>query len=209
MVYVSDAGTPAISDPGARLTHAAREAGLRVMPLPGASSITTALSAAGLIDDGRFVFEGFLSTRAQERASAVQSLAAESRAVVLLESPHRIVALAGALAVLGGRRVTVARELTKQYEQVHTLSCEALAGWLGEDAHRQRGEFVLVIHPAAQASSDDARGREAVQLLLAEGLPVKSAARLAATLTGIPRNALYELALALKREGAADTDEPA
>lgn len=206
VVYVSDAGTPAISDPGARLVHAAREAGLRVMPLPGASSITTALSAAGLIDDGRFVFEGFLPTRSQERASAVQSLVGQPRAVVLLESPHRIAALAQALAALGGRRVTVARELTKQYEQVHTLSCEGLAGWLAEDAHRQRGEFVLVIHPASPSSHEDTRGREAVQLLLAEGLPVKSAARLAATLTGAPRNALYELALALKREGATDAD---
>ena len=195
---VSDAGTPAVSDPGARLVAAVRDAGLPVVPLPGASSVTTAISAAGLAGDGQFVFAGFLPTKPGERASAVDALAAEPRAVVLLEAPHRIAALAHALAALGARPVTVGRELTKQFEQIATLPCAELPAWLAADAQRQRGEFALVLHPAdadSAAAGDDDR---VLRLLLAE-LPLKSAVRLAAEITGAPRNALYERALALKK----------
>ena len=203
VAYVSDAGTPAISDPGARLVAACRAAHVRVLPLPGASSVTTALSVAGLAGDGHFVFAGFLPTKSGERTHAVQALAAEPRAVVLLEAPHRIAALADALATLGERRVTVARELTKQFEQIATTTCAALPAWLAQDAQRQRGEFALVLHPQEMhATAHDSE--RLLRLLLAE-LPLKSAVRLAAEITGAPRNALYEQALALKAADDADS----
>ena len=196
VAYVSDAGTPAVSDPGARLAAACAQAGLRVLPLPGASSVTTAVSAAGLAGDGAFVFQGFLPAKAGERQAAVAALAGEPRAVVLLEAPHRIGPLAEALAALGARAVTVARELTKQFEQIATVACAELPAWLAADAQRRRGEFVLVLHPAAAgAGADD--GDRVLRLLLAE-LPLKSAVKLAAEITGAPRNSLYERALALQ-----------
>ena len=202
VAYVSDAGTPAISDPGARLAAACAHAGLRVVPLPGASSVTTALSAAGLVGDGRFVFAGFLPVKSVERQAAVTALAQEARTVVLLEAPHRITALAQAVAALGERLITVARELTKQFEQIVTLPCAELPAWLAADAQRQRGEFALVLHPLAAAPhASDAEAERVLRLLMAE-LPVKSAVKLAADITGAPRNALYERALALKAGGA-------
>ena len=198
VAYVSDAGTPAISDPGARLVAAVRQAGYRVMPLPGASSVTTALSASGMTGDSGFVFAGFLSSKATERQLAVQKLAQESRAVVLLEAPHRIEALAQALAVLGQRRVTLGRELTKQFEQIETLPAQELSAWLAEKPERLRGEFVLVLH---DAPVDDATGEglRVLQLLLPE-LPLKTAVKLAAEISGESKNTLYDLALALKKE---------
>ena len=197
VAYVSDAGTPAISDPGARLVAAVRQAGFRVMPLPGASSVTTALSASGMTGDSGFVFAGFLSSKATERQLAVQHLAQESRAVVLLEAPHRIEALALALAALGPRRVTLGRELTKQFEQIETLPAQDLSAWLAEKPERLRGEFVLVLH---DAPVEDATGEglRVLQLLLPE-LPLKSAVKLAAEISGESNNTLYDLALALKK----------
>ena len=197
LAYVSDAGTPGISDPGARLVAAVRAAGLGVMPLPGASSVTTALSAAGLVQEGGFVFAGFLPTKTGERETAVRALAQEQRAVVLLEAPHRIEALAAALAALGDRFVTVGRELTKQFEQIQTIAAGELPAWFAADPNRQRGEFVLVVHGAAVApdAGDDLR---VLKLLLAE-LPLKTAVKLAADITGSPKNALYDMALALKK----------
>ncbi len=195
VAYVSDAGTPAISDPGARLVQAVRAAGFRVLPLPGASSITTLLSAAGMTGEG-FIFTGFLPSKATERGHAVQALAQENRAVVLLEAPHRIEALAQALSVLGTRTLTVGRELTKQFEQIETLAACDFPAWLAQRPEHQRGEFVLVVHdqPAAATQGD---GDRILQCLLAE-LPVKTAVKLAAEISGEPRNALYERALALK-----------
>ncbi|WP_298931093.1 16S rRNA (cytidine(1402)-2'-O)-methyltransferase [uncultured Ramlibacter sp.] len=200
IAYASDAGTPAVSDPGARLVAAVHAAGLRVVPLPGASSVIAALSVAGAVaDDGAFVFAGFLPAKAGERDAAVQLLAQEPRAVVLLEAPHRIEALARALAVLGERPLTVGRELTKQFEQVQTLACAAFAGWLEADPQRSRGEFALVLHPSVQAvQADD--GMRVLELLLKE-LPVKSAVKLAAEIAGGSRNELYEAALKLKNGG--------
>ena len=197
VAYVSDAGTPAISDPGARLVAAVRQAGFRVMPLPGASSVTTALSASGMTGDSGFVFAGFLSSKATERQLAVQKLAQESRAVVLLEAPHRIEALAQALAVLGPRPITLGRELTKQFEQIETLPAQDLSAWLAEKPERLRGEFVLVLH---DAPVDDVTGEglRVLQLLLPE-LPLKTAVKLAAEISGESKNTLYDLALALKK----------
>lgn len=200
VAYVSDAGTPALSDPGARLVAAARAAGFAVVPLPGASSVTTALSVAGIAEDAGFVFRGFLPSKAGERDTAVQALATEQRAVVLLEAPHRIEALARALAALGPRAVTVGRELTKQFEQIAQTTAQELPGWLAADAQRTRGEFVLVLHPLPdQAPVQDLR---VLQLLLPE-LPLKTAVRLAAEITGQARNDLYAQALALRQDGAA------
>jgi len=201
VAYVSDAGTPAISDPGARLVAGVRQAGMTVVPLPGASSVTTALSVAGVAgadaqQNGGFVFAGFLSAKNSERSAEVQALALEARAVVLLEAPHRIEALALALADLGPRPLTVGRELTKQFEDITTLAAENFPAWLAQDANRTRGEFVLVLHPAPLVSTTGPDSR-VLKLLLAE-LPLKTAVKLAAEITGEPRNALYELALTLK-----------
>jgi 16S rRNA (cytidine1402-2'-O)-methyltransferase len=201
VAYVSDAGTPGVSDPGARLVAAVHAQGLRAIPLPGSSSVTSAISVAGITDEAGhgFVFAGFLPSKSGERAVAVQALAEEARAVVLLEAPHRIEAMAQALAVLGPRKVTVGRELTKQFEEVATVACEGLSAWLTGDANRLRGEFALVLHPmpvAPQAGGDT----RILKLLLAE-LPLKTAVKLAAEITGEPRNALYELALSLKGNG--------
>lgn len=199
VVYASDAGTPAVSDPGARLVAAVREAGLRVVPLPGASSVTAALSVAGAVaGDGAFVFAGFLPAKAGERDAAVAALAAEPRTVILLEAPHRIEAAAQSLAALGDRVVTVARELTKQFEEVAATPCAQLPAWLAADAQRSRGEFVLVLHAQPQARAAD-EGLRVLALLLKE-LPVKSAVKLAAEITGAPRNELYDAALRMKTE---------
>ena len=201
VAYVSDAGTPAVSDPGARLVAAVRAAGLAVMPLPGASSVTAVLSVAGMTDNsggGGFVFAGFLPSKAMERERAVLALQAESRAVVILEAPHRIEALAKALGVLGDRPVTVGRELTKQFEEIATVPAQDFAAWVAAGPQRTRGEFALVLHAVPeQAAAED--GTRVLQLLLAE-LPLKTAVKLAADITGGGRNELYDLALKLKKE---------
>lgn len=197
VAYASDAGTPAVSDPGARLAAAVAQDGLRVVPLPGASSVTAVLSVAGAMgDDGAFVFAGFLPSKAGERDAAVARLAQEVRPVVLLEAPHRIDALAKSLAALGDRPVTIGRELTKQFEEVSTQRCRDLPAWLAMDAKRSRGEFALVLH-AAPASPGTGDGPRVLELLLAE-LPLKTAVKLAAEITGASRNELYETALKLK-----------
>ena len=206
VAYISDAGTPAVSDPGARLVAAVRAAGLSVMPLPGASSVTTALSAAGISgisSELGFVFTGFLPSKAGERDQAVLQLQAEGRAVVILEAPHRIEALAQAMVPLGDRLITVGRELTKQFEEIATVACGQFPAWLAGSTQRVRGEFALVLHPAAQAVPQD-DGRR-VLLLLLDQLPLKTAVKLAADITGAPRNDLYDMALKLKQARHLDT----
>ncbi|MHB1199615.1 MAG: 16S rRNA (cytidine(1402)-2'-O)-methyltransferase [Polaromonas sp.] len=205
VAYVSDAGTPAVSDPGARLVAAVRDAGLRVIPLPGASSVIAVLSAAGVTraqgsaDSGTgFVFAGFLPSKASERDQAIGALRIDTRATVILEAPHRIEALARAMAVLQGRPVTVGRELTKQFEEIATLPAQDFAAWLAASPQRTRGEFALVLH-ASDAQEGPEDGTRVLQLLLTE-LPLKTAVKLAAEITGAPRNELYETALKLKNE---------
>ena len=202
VAYVSDAGTPGISDPGARLVAQLRDQGLRVIPLPGASSVSALLSAAGIDDTAApgFVFAGFLPAKAAERAAALETLQAQARAVVLLEAPHRIEALAQALAVWGPRAVTIGRELTKQFEEIHTLPAAELAAWLAADSNRLRGELTLVLHPAANAVA--AVQDDRVLALLMEHLPLKTAVQLAAQISGESKNALYARALALKEKPA-------
>jgi 16S rRNA (cytidine1402-2'-O)-methyltransferase len=201
VVYLSDAGTPGISDPGARLVALVQAAGLRVMPIPGASSVTTVLSASGCAGDGQFVFLGFLPSKASERQTAVLAMAAEPRAQVFLEAPHRIEAVAKDLAVLGERQLTVGRELTKQFEEVALMPARAFVDWLQASPQRSKGEFALVLHPLVQEKQDLIEAERVLDLLLAE-LPTKSAVRLAAQISGAPRNRLYELALQKKPEAS-------
>ena len=200
VAYVSDAGTPGISDPGARLAHAVAAQGLRVMPIPGASSVTALLSACGSTkaQDAGFVFWGFLPAKGAERTSALQALTAEPRAQVLLESPHRMGTLASDLSILGERPVTVGRELTKQFEEVATLSAQQLPTWLAHSPQRLRGEFTLVVHHAPQHTDEMAQARRVLALLLAQ-VPVKTAVRLTADITGQARNLLYPLALQMQQ----------
>ena len=214
VAYVSDAGTPAVSDPGSRLVAAVAAAGLRVMPLPGASSVTTVLSVAGCIaaDTSRgsqvagFVFAGFLPTKGQERAAALKQLAIEPKAVVILEAPHRIDVLFKDLSLLGARQVTVGRELTKQFESVVTMPAANLMAWLTSSADNARGEFALVVHPqplldkASSSAADDFINTSATELLtrLLQELPLKTAVQVVMDVSGLPKNALYELALQIK-----------
>ncbi|MBC7547349.1 MAG: 16S rRNA (cytidine(1402)-2'-O)-methyltransferase [Polaromonas sp.] len=203
VAYVSDAGTPAVSDPGARLVAATQAAGLRVLPLPGASSITTALSVAGLAGDSGFVFAGFLPTKAGEREQAVAKLQADARATVILEAPHRIEALARAMTPLGTRRLTVGRELTKQFEEIATVHSQDFAAWLAANPQRTRGEFALVLHPApgADVPTGNEEAFKVLQLLMTE-LPLKTAVKLAAEISGAPRNELYDAALKFKNQAS-------
>lgn len=203
VAYVSDAGTPGISDPGTHLVAAVRAQGLRIIPLPGASSVTTLMSVAGAGDGGHgatgFVFAGFLSGKAGERSQAIEALATQEQAVVLLEAPHRIEALAKALAVLGPREITVGRELTKQFEEIATIPAQDFASWVAQDGNRLRGEFALVLHPLARAVDAGTHDTRVLKLLL-EHVPLKTAVMLAADITGEARNALYELALSLRKD---------
>jgi 16S rRNA (cytidine1402-2'-O)-methyltransferase len=201
VAYVSDAGTPAVSDPGAALVAAVRAAGHRCVPLPGASSSVAALSVCGDAHGGGFRFVGFLPAKAGERRDALTSLGPGT--TVLFEAPHRIAALAQALAEhLPARSVTVCRELTKQFESIDTLPADALPAWLAADPHRSRGEFVLVLHAVAatpaNAEALPADAERTLALLLDEGLPLKQAVQLAAAITGASRNRLYGRALELR-----------
>ena len=202
VAYLSDAGTPAISDPGAKLVAMVQAAGFRVIPIPGASSVTALLSVSGCQGDGSFVFLGFLPSKSTERQTAIQAMAQEARAQVFLEAPHRIEAVAKDMALLGERMLSVGRELTKQFEEVAVLPANKLSAWLGESAQRSKGEFALVLHPLAVAAPGLAEAERVLDLLLAE-LPTKSAVRLAAQISGAPRNTLYALALQKK---PGDTD---
>jgi 16S rRNA (cytidine1402-2'-O)-methyltransferase len=197
VAFVSDAGTPGVSDPGSKLVAGVRAAGLRVVPLPGASSVTTLLSVAGITHSDHFSFMGFLPTKAMERDAAILKLQTHASSIVLLEAPHRIEAVAKALGVLGERLITIGRELTKQFEEIATLPAAAFYDWLQQDSNRTRGEFALVLHPLTlEAMHDDAP--RILKLLLAE-LPLKTAVKLASDITGAPRNAMYETALLLKK----------
>lgn len=197
VALVSDAGTPAVSDPGARIVAAVRAAGFRVVPLPGPCAAVAALSASGLADP-HFLFYGFLPAKAGQRRQALESLKAMPYALVFYEAPHRVVeAVEDLAAVLGERTLVIARELTKLFESIHSCPLAEAPAWMRADPNRQKGEFVLVVS-GAPAGADDGGGERVLKLLLADGLPVKQAARLAAAITGASKNALYERALQLK-----------
>ena len=201
LALVSDAGTPLVSDPGYRLVRAAREAGLRVSPVPGPSAVIAALSAAGLPSD-RFAFEGFLPARPAARRERLQRLAGEPRTLVFYEASHRIGETLADMATAfgGGRRAVVARELTKLFETVLDGTLDALHARVQSDADQRKGEFVVLVEPAG----DDADALLAeglrVQALLAGHLPPSTAARLAAEITGAPRKELYAAAQSGKDE---------
>lgn len=201
VALVSDAGTPLINDPGYTLVRAVRQAGVKVVPIPGPSALITALSVAGLPTD-RFVYEGFLSSKPAARRARLKELAQESRTLVFYESPHRILAtLADLRDVLGaGREAVVARELTKTFETLHGDQLGALCEWAEADSNQQRGEFVLVVAGASEVAESSEVDEEHLLQVLLEELPVKQAAGLAAKITGGKRNALYARALQLQKD---------
>jgi len=207
---VTDAGTPAISDPGAMLVAAVRAAGRRVIPVPGVSSAVAALSVAGASTPNGFRFVGFLPARGADRTRALERLLADPTTTVLFEAPHRMAALAGSLAAGSpARLVTIARELTKQFEAIDTLPASALPAWLEADGQRGRGEFVLVLHgvPGDGTDSGDSTRHDAMLRILLGELPLRQAASLAAALTGVSKNELYARALSL-RAGTREGDAP-
>ena len=201
VALVSDAGTPAVSDPGARIVDAVRKAGLNVVPLPGPSAAVTALSASGLVND-RFHFVGFLPAKSKQREAALAPLAREASTLVFYEAPHRIVDCVEALmaAFEPTRQVVFARELSKLFEEVHRCALGEALAWVKADQHRERGEFVVLVEGAvAETDEQDAEAERVLQILLTE-CSVKQAANLAAQITGRKKNALYERALQIKGE---------
>jgi 16S rRNA (cytidine1402-2'-O)-methyltransferase len=198
VALVSDAGTPAVSDPGALLVHAVRAAGLRVIPVPGPSAAMAALSSAGF-SEPHFLFYGFLPNRSAARLTALQTLVSYPCTLVFYEAPHRIVeCVADLCAVLGAeRQVVLAREITKLFETIHSCALRDAADWLQSDMNRQRGEFVLLVSGAVPQAGLAAETIGTLEKLLDE-LPLKQAVQLAAKITGAQRNALYQKALQLK-----------
>lgn len=206
VALITDAGTPAVSDPGAVVVRAVHEAGKRVIPIPGASAMTAALSASGLGDHG-FSFVGFLPAGKSDRAKALHALAAGHQALVFYESPHRVVESVGAMRdILGAERdVAICRELTKKFETIHRTTLAGAVDWLENDTNHQRGEFVIVVsNSSTGAPSGDELAKEqelerTLAILCAE-LPLKQAVSLAVQITGEKKNKVYDMALALKKD---------
>lgn len=200
VALVSDAGTPGVSDPGARLAFAARAAGYTVTPVPGASAAVAALSVAGMTAP-QFLFYGFLPPRAAERRSALATLAAYPFALVFFEAPHRIVdSVMDMRATLGRpRRIVIARELTKMFETIHACLLDDAADWLKAEDNRRKGEFVLIVEGAAPKAEGSEETQQTLEVLLSE-LPLKQAVALATKITGAKKNQLYDLALKMRGE---------
>lgn len=199
IALVSDAGTPGISDPGARIVDAVLAAGLRVTPLPGPSAAIAALSAGGLVSDS-FHFVGFLPARAGQRDAVLQSLRSMKATLVFYEAPHRIAESVQALAESfePGRKIVIARELTKLFEEIHRCRLSDAFAWLKSNPNHVKGEFVLLLEGAPEATSGEDVEATRVLSILLEELPVSQAAQLAARITGKKKKALYEHALRLK-----------
>ena len=221
VALVSDAGTPAVSDPGCRIVSAALSAGVRVVPVPGPSAAIAMISASGL-SEGPFHFEGFLPSRPRARDARLERLARMPHPFVLFEAPHRIAETLPAIAACCGaeRWIAIGRELTKKFEEIHRCQAGDAADWLAADPNRLRGEYVLVVAPAgaqpAGAGPDSAAGdrageanagepgedaatldpRKLLEALLEE-LPPSRAVRVATRATGLPHRQLYQLALEL------------
>jgi len=197
VALISDAGTPLVSDPGYKLVRAARQAGIRVVPIPGASAMVAALSAAGLPSD-RFAFEGFLPAKRGSRQNALAALAGETRTLIFYEAPHRVLeTLEDMATVFGGEReVVIARELTKTFETIHGGPLQEVVAWVAADPNQQRGEIVLLLRGAdRKAETDIDSEAERVMSVLLEELSVKQAAALGAKLTGVKKKLLYQWAL--------------
>lgn len=202
IALVTDAGTPGISDPGAIVVDVLREAGVKVVPVPGASAVIAALSASGITANG-YVFYGFLPASGSQRRKTLEALKGYSSTLVFYEAPHRIIECVEDLAkVLGGeRRITIARELTKTFETFHRCVLQDAKGWLEIDPNQQRGEFVLLVEAAAVVEEADiSEDAERILRLLLADLPLKQAVKLATEITGVKKNILYEFALKLKDE---------
>jgi 16S rRNA (cytidine1402-2'-O)-methyltransferase len=199
VALVSDAGTPGIADPGARVVAAVRGAGYRVVPVPGPSAVVTALSASGF-ENGRFLFCGFLPARGAERRGVLAELAAQAATLVFYEAPHRVTeCVADLCATLGGERdIVIARELTKIHETIHRCRLAEAVAWLEADDNNRRGEFVLVVAGAPEIRNPGEADYDVTLKVLLEELPLKQAVALAVKLTGGSRNVLYQRALALK-----------
>ena len=200
IALVTDAGTPGISDPGAIVVNILREAGMKVVPIPGASAVIAALSAAGIAAPG-FIFYGFLPASGAQRRRVLEDLKAQTTTLVFYEAPHRVVeSVADMAATLGiERRLTVARELTKTFETFHRCLLGEAEAWLQGDPNQQRGEFVLLVEaaPAKETGPVSEEAERILKLLLAE-IPLKQAVKLATEITGAKKNALYEFALQLQ-----------
>jgi 16S rRNA (cytidine1402-2'-O)-methyltransferase len=200
IAFITDAGTPLVSDPGFHLVRSARQAGLTVIPVPGACAAIAALSAAGLPSD-RFVFEGFPPAKSAARRAVFEKLREEARTLIFYESPHRILESLKEMTEIFGpeREAVLARELTKQFETVRNGTLTELSEWVNRDPHQQLGEFVILIHgvPRAEREAVDEEAERVLRILLEE-LPVSQAAALAAKVTGLKKNRLYEYALNLK-----------
>ena len=212
VAFVSDAGTPAVSDPGALLVHAVRTAGLRVIPIPGANAAIAALSAAGALStegmaDPHFLFYGFLPNKSAARRAVLQTLSSHPYTLVFYEAPHRIVECVSDLcAVLGGgRQVVLAREITKLFETIHACALQDAEAWLLSDSDQQRGEFVVLVSGAVPQEGLTVETLNTLSLLLEE-LPLKQAVQLAAKISGANRNELYQHALQMKKQDHDDGD---
>lgn len=201
VALISDAGTPGVSDPGAVVVRAAREAGHAVVPIPGASAVATALSVAGLAQ-GHWLFHGFLPHKSGERRRELETLDELGQSLVFYESPHRLLdTVADLVAILGGtRRLFIARELTKRFESCHECALADALDWLQADENRRRGEFVLIVSGRPPEPDDGLAEACRVLEILLDDLPASQAARLAARITGAKKNALYDLAQNLKSE---------
>lgn len=198
VALISDAGTPLISDPGYHLVRQVRAAGIEVVPVPGPSALIAALSAAGLPSD-RFIFEGFLPAKAAARRGRLDLLKEEPRTLIFYEAPHRVLESVQDMASRFGkdRHAVLARELTKTFETLKGAPLGELAEWIAADSNQQRGECVLLVTGWQAPEGEDAISGEALRvldLLLGE-LPVKRAAALAAEITGVRKNLLYQAAL--------------
>ena len=203
IALVSDAGTPGVSDPGARIVDSVREAGCHVVPVPGPSAVVTALSASGFPDDG-FRFVGFLPTKNSQRLEVLNSLKDQSATLVFYEAPHRIKTMLDALTGMFGpaRRVMIARELTKLFEETWRGTLSEAGDWLAGDSNRMRGEFVVLVEGAGvdEVLGNDEEVKRILGILL-ESLPVSSAVAVAVRITGQKKNHLYNLALQMKASG--------
>jgi 16S rRNA (cytidine1402-2'-O)-methyltransferase len=198
VAFVSDAGTPAVSDPGALLVQAVLAAGLRVIPVPGASAAVAALSASGLAAP-HFLFYGFLPNKSAARCTVLQGLQSHPYTLVFYEAPHRIVECAADLhAVFGGaRQIVLAREITKLFETIHSCRLDEAGAWLQSDSNQQRGEFVVLVSGAEPQQGLPVEALATLSLLLEE-LPLKQAVQLAAKISGANRSELYQEALRMK-----------
>ena len=201
VALVTDAGTPAVSDPGAVLVELVREAGFRVIPIPGASAAVSALSASGL-SAPHFLFYGFLPNKSAARCSVMQALAEHPYTLVFYEAPHRILECTEDLQKVFGdeREIVFAREITKLFESIHRCKLGVAMEWLNSDPNNQRGEFVLLVSGAPERAAGLDAGTERTLAVLLEELPLKQAVQLAVKITGGNKNELYQRALALKEE---------